>query len=136
MANILPGELLNSFTALTLTDVAQLVIEHIGKGRKLTVAELRAAVLASVTANVATIETTVDTEWRDPLTLLTQQSLELADAGHTHTKADIGLSNVANLAPLDLPVSTAVQDALDFKLDDGGTVPVIEEWVSPVPPEW
>lgn len=31
------------------------------------------------------------------------------------TKADIGLGNVSNLAPLDLPVSTAQQSALDAK---------------------
>ena len=46
---------------------------------------------------------------------LTTSIANKAASNHTHTKADIGLSNVANTAPLDLPISTAVQDALDLK---------------------
>lgn len=36
---------------------------------------------------------------------------------HEVTAAQVGLGNVANLAPADLPVSTATQDALDLKAD-------------------
>ena len=36
---------------------------------------------------------------------------------HAVTKAQVGLGNVANLAPADLPVSTAQQTALDGKVD-------------------
>lgn len=37
----------------------------------------------------------------------------------TLAKADIGLGNVSNLAPADLPVSAATQAALDGKVDEG-----------------
>ena len=36
---------------------------------------------------------------------------------HSVTKAQVGLSNVSNLAPVDMPVSTATQTALDLKAD-------------------
>lgn len=39
------------------------------------------------------------------------------DNPHSVTKAQVGLGNVSNLAPADLPVSTATQAALDLKYD-------------------
>lgn len=36
----------------------------------------------------------------------------------------LGLENVANLAPLDFPVSTAQQDALDLKLNIDQDIPI------------
>lgn len=36
----------------------------------------------------------------------------------------LGLENVANLAPLDFPVSTAQQDALDLKLNINQDIPI------------
>lgn len=40
------------------------------------------------------------------------------------TKADVGLNNVANIAPADLPISTATQNALNSKQANLGYVPV------------
>ena len=39
---------------------------------------------------------------------------------HSVTKAQVGLGNVENLAPADMPVSTATQTALDGKVDKTG----------------
>lgn len=39
----------------------------------------------------------------------------------TLVKADVGLGNVSNLAPADLPISTATQDALDAKITGPAT---------------
>ena len=44
----------------------------------------------------------------------------------TITKASIGLGNVADLAPADMPVSTAVAAALDDKLDVGAKIPAAD----------
>lgn len=41
----------------------------------------------------------------------------------TVTKDDVGLGNVSNLAPADLPISTATQTALDKKVDKLTTAP-------------
>lgn len=40
---------------------------------------------------------------------------QAAAGNHTHTKGDVGLGNVDNVADLDKPVSTATQTALDAK---------------------
>lgn len=42
------------------------------------------------------------------------------DNPHAVTKAQVGLGNVHNIAPADMPISTAVQGALDTKADKGG----------------
>lgn len=47
---------------------------------------------------------------------------ELSHIGHTHTKSEVGLGNVDNTADMDKPVSTAVQAALDEKVDKDGAV--------------
>lgn len=41
----------------------------------------------------------------------------LTNNPHAVTKAQVGLSNVSNLTPADLPISTATQSALDLKYD-------------------
>lgn len=43
----------------------------------------------------------------------------------TLDKSDVGLSNVSNLAPADMPVSTATQSALDGKVDKSSTASVL-----------
>ena len=39
------------------------------------------------------------------------------ESQNAHTPAQVGLGNVSNLAPADLPISTATQSALDLKAD-------------------
>ena len=48
-------------------------------------------------------------------TLLSQK----ASINHTHTKADVGLSLVENISPMNMPISTAMQNALDLKMSAG-----------------
>lgn len=50
---------------------------------------------------------------------------------HGVTAAQVGLGNVANLAPADLPVSDATQDALDLKADDSVVAPHIADTSNP-----
>lgn len=40
-----------------------------------------------------------------------------AETGHTHTGAEVGLGNVDNTSDADKPISTAMQDALDGKIN-------------------
>ena len=50
-----------------------------------------------------------------------------ADVVHSHTAADVGLGNVANLSPANLPLSTASVSALALKADlVGGVVPLVQ----------
>lgn len=44
------------------------------------------------------------------------------DNPHSVTKSQVGLGNVSNLAPADLPVSTATQTALDGKVDGNAAI--------------
>lgn len=55
----------------------------------------------------------------------TVQELVQSVAPHTHTPADIGLGNVADLAPADMPISTAVAAALGSKLDTAALAPAL-----------
>lgn len=58
-------------------------------------------------------------------TVITQHSQLTLDDGtnpHGTNKTDVGLGNVSNLAPADLPISTATQTALNEKISRDGSI--------------
>ena len=59
----------------------------------------------------------IDVDSGEPLNhqFLRYQASQQAWKHHTLSADDVGLGNVANLAPADLPISTATQNALDAK---------------------
>ena len=76
---------------------------------------------ADVTADLSALSTLVNSK---------------AAGNHTHTKASIGLGDVQNIAPLDMPVSTALQIALATKLPAGGSAVSIAVGNVNNEPEW
>ena len=52
---------------------------------------------------------------------ITSKPTEFPPESHTHTKGEVGLANVDNTSDVDKPVSTATQQALNSKSDDGHT---------------
>lgn len=97
-------------------------------------ATLDAAAMTNVTIDGLTITGAADAPTKAPLdssdSIATTAYVDAADLvvsgvvsshtartdnPHAVTKAQVGLGNVANTAPADLPVSTATQDVLDLK---------------------
>lgn len=115
---VTPGQLATlANLSLTLLDTDILVIQQGGIVVGATVAELSDVISAGVTADVQLAIDVVATDLDTQLTALLTALAGKADANHAHTPASVGLGNVANLAPADLPISTAMQEALDLKLN-------------------
>jgi hypothetical protein len=86
---------------------------------KVTYASIRQAMLSTLQSYVdQELATEYNGVVQDIASLQNEVSVK-AHVDHTHTKDQVGLSLVENIAPLNMPISTAMQDALDLKMDIG-----------------
>ena len=79
--------------------------------------------LATALGNDPNFATTVSTQIgnKADTTALTAHTSNTSNP-HSVTKAQVGLGNVSNLAPADMPVSTATQTAINAKANDSAVV--------------
>ena len=109
MSTILPINLPNA-TSLSATDL--FIVQQGTLVLKLHYSTLQAALVTTTHAYVDNVIGSVYGSVLNQITALQTSLNSKAAADHIHTKAEIGLGEVENLAPLDLPLSTALIDAL------------------------
>jgi len=118
MPQLKPSELITAADAgVTLDDTAIVVVDQsdfvfntsLGELIDLLDSYILTDINTLVDSSAATLQTNIDA--------LVAQLASKADDPHTHTKDQVGLSNVENLSPADMPISDATQSALDLKLN-------------------
>jgi hypothetical protein len=106
-----------------ITDDAILIVQHGGVVAQTTVLSLYNTVKTTLEAYV---DQQLQAEYSHviaSITELTELANTKAPMAHNHTAADLGLDKVQNISPLDMPISTATQTALDNKVDIDEPVP-------------
>jgi hypothetical protein len=131
-----PSQLATVLTTLTDKLLADIIIHKEGKSRRVKLKDLRAKIIADVTANFTYIDTTAQIQWGDDIDRVAILLENAADTDHTHDPGTIGLSNVANLQPEEYPVSLAVEEALLTKLDRDTAVEAVTSLKLAAPPQW
>lgn len=111
-----------------------LIVQKSGTSTYITITDLVDLITASVVADTYLINA-IETTLSSPTTLIEALLEAKADTGHLHDPGQVGLGNVEDIAPADLPISDAAIAALDTKADmiiDG----LLPRWVLPQPAEW
>jgi hypothetical protein len=133
MAKLTPSQLLVEYTEHTLTQLAQFVVVQPDGSRYISLEDLQAQLLIA-TQDFDMVGNILESIWHTPIGEIEASLATLAANPHTHPNTAAGLSNVANIAKEDLPISTAQQAALDTKVDADVTIaPTI---TTPQPREW
>lgn len=116
---------------------AIVIVEASGHVLKLTLAEIITYLLVTRFGRSEWPLSLVDT-LPDTLVTLAGEVADKSPILHTHTPASVGLGNVANLAPADLPISLAVQEALDDKYTESNlpTITSVDRLILDQPPSW
>lgn len=104
-------------TASSLLDNDVFIVQQGTLVGKTNYSTMRQAIVLAVQAYVNQELTTEYANVISSISSLTNALAQKANSTHTHSKADVGLSLVENIAPLDMPVSNAMQALLDLKMD-------------------
>lgn len=133
MAAITPSQLIEEFTNQALTGLANLIVVQADGSKSISYAALQAQLSSSI-QNSTVVSDVLANMWISPLEDIENTLLGKADVTHTHTPANVGLSNVHNIAKENMPVSNPQMAALSTKADaTATTVPFIaltqpKEW--------
>ena len=131
-----PDQLVTLLTNVTLNIASHLVIDQNLTTRHIPISDLREELLSRTMNDNAFFDMQVNARWISHLNSISNGLNYVASTGHSHISLQVGLGNVQNIAPADMPISIAVQEALSTKKDISNLSPTIGEWVLSVPPQW
>ena len=102
-----------------LSNAALFIVEQDNIVGKTTLYDIASLIMETIEGYVDDQFSTTYLTVQQTITSLTSQLQSKAEIGHTHLPASVGLGNVQNISPEDMPVSTALQLALNDKQDIG-----------------
>lgn len=117
MPNITPSQL--PLLGGPITDNAIFIVQQGGIVAKVPFSALHAIVKTALESYIDSQFQSTYSDVQSSISALVSQLGQKADTVHTHGPSGVGLGNVENIAPLDMPISIALQEALDDKVNVG-----------------
>ena len=135
MPNITPTQL--PLLADPLNDNAIFIVQQDGVVAKVPFSALHAIVRGALEQYIVSRFQSTYAGVQNTISGLTDALSQKSPINHSHTPSQVGLSNVQNIAPENMPISIAVQEALDAKVDND-TFNIGEELIinGGAPPAW